>query len=97
MKKFKLPTVPAIVAICLLAVVFNSCQNEKEQVKETKQEYIQRVFFEQTIKQQYYTKMFLNAAEKLDLKTMQLYKDSASMARYCSHNAYVEMQFLNNR
>jgi hypothetical protein len=33
MKKFKLPTVTAIVAICLLAVVFNSCQKDLDRVK----------------------------------------------------------------
>jgi hypothetical protein len=93
MKKFKLLI---IVVICFLVIVF-SCQNKRNEImKETKKEYIQRVFFEQTKKQQHYTKMFLNAAEKLDIKTMQLYKDSASMACYCSHNAYIEMQFLNN-
>ena len=96
MKKFKLPTVPAIVVICLLAVVFSSCNNLPPVIVESKQDYIQRVFLEQTEKQQYYTQKFLNAVEKLDLKTMHLYKDSASMANYCSHNAYIEMQ-LNNR
>jgi len=33
MKKFKLPTVPAIVAICLLAVVFISCQKQEKTIK----------------------------------------------------------------
>lgn len=96
MKNFKLLTKAAIVGYILLAVVFISCNNLPLVIVESKQDYIQRVFFEQTGKQQYYTKMFLNAAEKLDVNTMQLYKDSASMANYCSNNAYVEMQ-LNNR
>jgi hypothetical protein len=76
----------------LLAIVFSSCNNLPSTPVESKQEYIKRVFLEQTEKQRYYAQKFLRAAEKLDLKIMQLYKDSASMANYCSHNAYIEMQ-----
>jgi len=81
--------------IIVLMVLFAfSCQKaevKEEQKEETKHDYLQRVFYDQTEKQQYYTGKWIEATNKFDVKNMEAYCDSIKMASYSSHNAFVEM------
>jgi hypothetical protein len=82
----------------VLAFVFSSCyRSENEIIKNAKEECLNKIFFEQTKKQDFYTDKFIHAGNRNDFTEVKLYRDSSLMASYCSHNAFVEIQRLNNR
>lgn len=60
--------------------------------QESKQQYLKRLVWEQSIKQDYYSKKFQDAESVLDLKTMKIYLDSIALTSYCVKTAYHEFK-----
>jgi len=86
-------TIIIIVVIC--AFLFITYISEKRQsIKDAKYDMAYEIFIEQVNKQNLYTKKYLDAFEKSDIKTMELYLDSLNMAFYCSENAYYKMKLI---
>jgi hypothetical protein len=75
----------------LLVCMLFAC-NDDAIFLESKRDYMQRVFSEETRMQQYYTQKILDTTDSLNIELMNVYVDSAKMANYCSIRAYSDMR-----